>query len=157
MFKLFRPPSQSTIPFLTLSSFLFWFLFIRGLTHYLPNFFLFETGNTHVHHFAYGIVLLSILAYIFLAFPLSRPARMRGAGWLGLALSMAYDEFAMWLTLEDIYYDHRNFDALLIITLLLLNLIYFPGFWAKWGKRLGKLLNIMLLGIPKKIFSISSE
>lgn len=153
MFKSLRPPSQSTIPFLTLSAFLFWFVIARIFVYCFPNFYL-TVGDNHVHHFAYGIVMLSILAYIFLAYPLSRSSRLRGAILLGIALGWAYDEFAMWISLEDIYYDRSSYDAILIITLIFLNLIYFPGFWAKWGKRLGKLIDLVLFGLPKKFFNI---
>lgn len=153
MLQFLRPPSKSTIPFLTLSAFLFWFVADRVFTHYLPSFYLSVNGN-HVHHFAYGIVMLSILGYVFIAYPLSRAMRLRGAILLGIALGWAYDEFAMWLTLEDVYYNRSNYDAILIITLILLNLIYLPGFWAKWGRRLGKLVNIILFGLPKKFLKI---
>ncbi len=153
MLQFLRPPSQSTIPFLTLFSFLCWFVISRVFVHFFPGFYL-TINDDHVHHFAYGIIMLSILAYVFLAYPLSRPSRLRGAILLGVALSWAYDEFAMWITLEDIYYDRRSYDAILIIVLIFLNLIYLPSFWAKWGKRLGKLVNILLLGLPKKFFGI---
>ena len=98
--------------------------------------------------------MLSILAFIFLAYPLSRPLRLRASVLLGIALAWAYDEFAMWLLLQNLYHDSRNYDAILIITLILLNLTLFPSFWARWSKRLGKLLNILLLGLPKKILGI---
>ncbi|MBU0578897.1 hypothetical protein KKE34_00555 [Patescibacteria group bacterium] len=151
--EFLRPPSKSTIPFLTLFSFLLWFVIGRIFTYYFPSFYL-TVDDNHVHHFAYGIIMLSILSYTFLACPLSRSSRLRGAILLGIALAWAYDEFAMWLTLENIYYDRRNYDAILTISLILLNLIYLPSFWAKWGKRLGKLINILLLGLPKKILNI---
>ena len=153
MFQFLRPPSKSTIPFLTLFSFLLWFTLGRAFTWLFPNFYL-TINDRHIHHYAYGIIMLSILAYIFLAYPLSRPTRLRGAVLLGIALGWAYDEFAMWITLEDIYYDRRNYDAIVIIALILLNLSYLPSFWAKWGKRLGRLFNILLLGLPKKFFGI---
>jgi len=153
MFQFLHPPSESTIPFLTLSSFLCWFAIGRIFTHFFPNFYL-TIGDNHIHHFAYGIIMLSILSYTFLAYQLSRSSRLRCAILLGIALSWAYDEFIMWLTLKNIYYDHRSYDAILTISLVFLNLIYFPGFWTKWGKRFGKLINILLLGLPKKFFNV---
>ncbi|KKT88361.1 MAG: hypothetical protein UW88_C0011G0001, partial [Candidatus Collierbacteria bacterium GW2011_GWD2_45_10] len=41
---------------------------------------------------------------------------------------------------DDIYKDRSTYDAILIITLILLNIVYFEDFWKKWGHRLGLLL-----------------
>lgn len=154
MFKLLKPQPHSTIPFLTLFSFLLWFVTARVFTHYFPNTFI-SFNDAHIHHYAYGIIMLSILAFSFLAYPPTRSGRLRGAVLLGISLAWAYDEFAMWIDLEDIYFDRRNYDAILTISLILLNAIYFPGFWSRWGKRLGKLINIIFLGIPNKIIKIT--
>lgn len=150
MFQKLRPPPGSTIPFLVLISFLLWFVIARIFTFLFPQ-TLIVVGSVHVHHFAYGIIMLSILAFIFLAYPLNHTARLRFAPLLGIALASAYDEFAMWLLLDNIFHDRRNFDAIVVVTLILLNAIYFPAFWTRWGTRLWHLINILLLGLPKKI------
>lgn len=151
MFRFLRPPPDATIPFLVLVSFLIWFIFWRVYLYFIPPIF-FTLNDAHIHHFAYGIILLSILAFVFLVYPMSHRARIRLAIPLGIALSLAYDEFAMWLLLEDAYTNRLNYDAIIIISLILLNTIYFPHFWARWGHRLNKLLNIIFLGIPIYIY-----
>ncbi|KKT42695.1 MAG: hypothetical protein UW31_C0006G0115, partial [Candidatus Collierbacteria bacterium GW2011_GWA2_44_13] len=66
--------------------------------------------------------------------------RLKLAPLYGFALGVAFDEFAMWIQLDDIYKDRSTYDAILIITLILLNIVYFEDFWKKWGHRLGLLL-----------------
>lgn len=146
-----KPNPDKTIPFLIMVSFLIWFLIARTYTTLFPQSVI-MVNNVHVHHFAYGIIMLSIIAYIAVSYPLTRAWRLRISVLLGISLATAYDEFAMWLLLEDLHQDRRNFDAILIITLFFLNTIYFPSFWNRWGKRLGKLFNILLLGLPNKIY-----
>jgi hypothetical protein len=75
--------------------------------------------------------------------------RLRLAVFYGIALGLAYDEFAMWLELEDIYHSRTNYDAIITISLILLNIIYFTDFWKRWGNRLNKLLLILLWQTPK--------
>jgi hypothetical protein len=150
MFRRLRPPPGSTITFLVLISFLGWFIAARLFTYFLPETVITVRG-VHVHHFAYGIIMLSLLSFVSIAYPLSKTARMRLAPLLGIALASAYDEFAMWLLLDDLLHDRRNYDAIVVIALVMLNAIYFPGFWSRWGHRLWKLLNILLLGLPSRI------
>jgi hypothetical protein len=46
----------------------------------------------------------------------------------------------MWIQLEDVYKDRSTYDAIVTITLILLNVVYFGDFWKKWHNRLGSLL-----------------
>lgn len=148
MFKKLKPHPDGAIPFLVLTSFLVWLTLARIWTHFFPNSVITIKG-IHVHHYAYGIVLLSLLAFIFLTFKLSHTWRLRFAPLLGLALASAYDEFAMWLLLENAHQDPRNLDAVVVVMLILLNAVYFQTFWKKWGTRLGKLFSLILFGTPR--------
>jgi hypothetical protein len=143
-----KPKDNATIPFLVFISFLLWFLLTRLWTTFLPDTIIL-IRNVHVHHFAYGIIMLSILSFIFLAFDLPRLWHIRFAPLLGIALASAYDEFAMWLLLENTYGDRRSIDSIIVITLILLNSIYFQKFWKKWGLHLGKLFSIIIFGTPR--------
>jgi len=150
MFKKLKPHPDGSIPFLVLISFLTWLVLARLWTYFLPNSVITIKG-IHVHHYAYGIVLLSLLAFVFLTFRLTHAWRLRFAPLLGLALASAYDEFAMWLLLEDAHKSPTNLDAVMVVTLILLNAVYFQPFWKKWGTRLGHLISILLFGLPRKI------
>jgi len=54
---------------------------------------------------------------------------------------LAFDEFAMWIQLENVYRDRSTYDAIMVITLILLNVVYFGDFWKKWRYRLTTLLS----------------
>lgn len=145
----FKPKPDKSIPFIIFISFLSSFLLSRFVTTYLPDFFIPIRGE-HVHHFAYGIIFLSIIGFISIVYPLSYQGRLRLSVAYGLSLGLAYDEFAMWLYLDNIYKSRLTYDAIIIITLLMLNFIYFSDFWKKWGRHLGRLIKILFLNLPLK-------
>ena len=149
----FKPKPDKGLPFLIFLSFLGTFISSRLLVYFLPNLFLTVRGN-HIHHFAYGIFLLSILGFFTLTHDLSNKMRLRLAVFYGIALGLTYDEFAMWLELEDIYHSRTNYDAIITISLILLNIIYFTDFWKRWGNRLNKLLLILLWQTPKNTLKL---
>lgn len=134
-----RPKTGKEIPFLIMVSFLTTFAISRMIVNFLPDLTL-EVRGTHIHHFAYGIVLLIALGYFLLTQERSTTTRLKLSLIYGLALGLAFDEFAMWIQLEDVYYNRTTYDAIVIITALLMNIVYFEDFWKKWGYRLGKLI-----------------
>lgn len=142
--RYLHPKTGKEIPFLILISFVTTFALSRIIVDLLPELTL-KVRGTHVHHFSYGIILLVIIGYVLLTQPRSAKTRLQLSLLYGVAVGLAFDEFAMWIQLEDSYYDRASYDAIVIITALLLNITYFEDFWKKWGYRLGKLV--------KRIFS----
>jgi len=143
LWRLLKPKIGKEIPFLVMVSFLGTFALSRGITFLFPYLF-FQVKSIHVHHFSYGIFLLAIIGYVLLTQPRSPKTRLRIGLLYGVALGLAFDEFAMWIQLEDSYWDRNNFDAILIVSLLLANIVYFDDFWRKWGYRLGSLKRRLL-------------
>jgi hypothetical protein len=139
-----RPKTGKEIPFLIMVSFLATFAISRLIVNLLPDLTL-KVHHVHVHHFAYGIILLIFIGYFLLTQPRSPKTRLKLSVLFGIALGLAFDEFAMWIQLEDVYYDRATYDSIVIIFAFLLNIVYFEDFWKKWGYRLGKLV--------KRIFS----
>lgn len=137
LYRLFKPKTGKEIPFIILISLLLTFAFSRTITFIFPNIF-FRVRSIHVHHFSYGIFLLAFIGYYSITQRRSSKTRLKLAVLYGIALGLALDEFAMWIQLEDAYYNRANFDAVAIVGLVLANIIYFDAFWAKWGYRLGK-------------------
>ena len=135
---LLRPKTGKEIPFLILVTFLATFAASRLFTALFPNTLIVVRG-THVHHFAYGFILLALIGFFSIVQPRSDRTRLKLAPLYGFALGVAFDEFAMWIQLDDIYKDRSTYDAILIITLILLNIVYFEDFWKKWGYRLDRL------------------
>jgi hypothetical protein len=138
-----KPKTGKGIPFIILISFLATFAVSRFIVNYLPDVTL-KVKGTHVHHFAYGIILLVLIGYFLLTGPSSPKTRLKLTVLYGIAVGMAFDEFGMWIQLEDVYYNRATYDAIIFITAILLNIIYFEDFWKKWGNRLGNLLKRLL-------------
>jgi uncharacterized ion transporter superfamily protein YfcC len=84
----------------------------------LHDFYL-RVGQTHVHHLNYGIFILSGLgAYLIFVRPDSR-GLAKAAILYGVGLALTFDEFGMWLHLDDIYWQRRSFDAMVLIMAIL--------------------------------------
>lgn len=149
--SIFKPRKDKSIPFIILISFLLTFIVSRLIVELFPNLFLTVKGN-HIHHFAYGIIILSLTSLIAITTTLSPKFRSLLAILYGIGLGLAYDEFIMWIELEDSYFDRRNFDAIITIALIFLNIIYFDDFWKRWGHRTLKLGKIFYR-LPKKVYS----
>jgi hypothetical protein len=102
---------------------LFAFIFTFVLTRFfvlfmaegrLPNIHL-SVGETHIHHLALGIVLLAAVG-AGLLFLHPRAGGIRLAATLyGIGLALTFDEFGMWLHLEDVYWQRASFDAIVVI------------------------------------------
>jgi hypothetical protein len=107
----------------TLVAFALTFVFSRILVYLimsrrLPDLYV-HIGGTHVHHLNYGIFLLAgVGAYLLF----SRPrdwTRLVVAAIYGIGLALTFDEFGMWLHLNDQYWQRASFDAVIAITSVL--------------------------------------
>lgn len=145
---IINPFKKREIPFLIFSSFLMTFIVLRLAVRLRPDIFLTVKG-VHIHHFSYGIFILSIVGFYLL---IRTPSRF----WLriisiiyGIGLGLAYDEFGMWLRLEDEYWMRKSYDAVAIIILFFLNLVYFGDFWRTMGRYITKSVRKIFLTIFK--------
>lgn len=81
---------------------------------WLPNFHV-QLGATHVHHLNFGILILALIgAYLLFVRPTGRLLRAAAALY-GIGLALTFDEFGMWLRLEDVYWQRASFDAMAVI------------------------------------------
>jgi hypothetical protein len=81
----------------------------------LPDFFLYIKG-THVHHFNFGIFLLSAIGAYLLFWEPSGKRRRITAGLYGIALALTFDEFGMWIHLNAGYWQRASWDAVVVIS-----------------------------------------
>jgi hypothetical protein len=98
-------------------------LIVRGITHMIRAgvgpIHNISSGGLHIHHLVWGILLLLLVGYIWLA--------EVGVGWswtsavtavaYGVGAALALDEFALWLNLRDVYWESQgreSVNALLI-------------------------------------------
>ncbi len=103
-----------------------WFINVRGV---------------HIHHLTYGIFLLAIAG--FLSQNSEGPKyKTKIAILYGAGLALSFDEFGMWLRLQDNYWVRQSYDAILIILSLLINIVYFSNFW------------IRILSLPQRLKKI---
>lgn len=105
------------------------FITARFIVFHFPNFFL-EVKDVHIHHLTYGIFLLSIVGLLSLNFN-SWKWKIANALMYGVGLALAFDEFAMWLHLEDAYWMRQSYDAIIILVAVLFNIVYLSSFWRK--------------------------
>ncbi len=76
-------------------------------------------GGTHVHHLNYGIFILSGLCAYFIFLSPDPRAIARAAAMYGVGLALTFDEFGMWLHLDDLYWQRASFDAMVLIAAIL--------------------------------------
>lgn len=137
MFDRFKPRENKGIPFIIFSSFLGTYIVARLFIFLFPFFFL-KIRGIHIHHFAYGIIILSVVGFIDLILRPKGKWLYRTAAAFGVGLALAYDEFGMWLHLTTLGVSRLGYDAIIVIALLFLNIIYFSDFWGRTGRRLLK-------------------
>ncbi|MBI4999811.1 hypothetical protein HZB97_03520 [Candidatus Gottesmanbacteria bacterium] len=106
------------------------YLSIRGL---VPPSLTRNIRGVHIHHFAWGILLDSLVGYLSLVLPKHylESWKLKLASFFGIGLALTFDEFGMWLMLEDEYWVRQSYDAIIIIIVILFNIIYFGNLWKK--------------------------
>lgn len=119
------------------------------LGHLAPDLFLTIRG-VHIHHFTYGVVILGITGlYLILKRPEVNSRAFHLATWFyGIGMGLTFDEFGMWIRLEDEYWIRQSYDAVVIIILLLLNIAYYRAV-ISWIKE----LFINILHLPARIIN----
>jgi hypothetical protein len=78
-----------------------------------------SAGGLHIHHLVWGILLLLLVGYVWLS------EIGVGSSWLasvtaiafGVGAALTLDEFALWLNLQDVYWERQgreSVDAVLL-------------------------------------------
>lgn len=130
MLARLKREDHDEIAFRVLLGFLLAFIPMRGYL-YLEKLNFLPTpavivGDLHIHHFVFGITVLAIAGYLGLVAPYFR----RNIAWLyGIGLALAFDEFSMWLHLNDDYWRMGSITAIVLIGGFLLNVVYFKRVW----------------------------
>lgn len=117
--------------FWILAAFIPTFIIARLFVHYFPETFT-SVGGLHVHHFAYGFIILAVAGFIAIVRPRRAPPWL--AALYGVGLALAIDEAGMWLQLTSYYYNETSENIIIVVLALLINLVYFRQFWIRLGK-----------------------
>ncbi len=144
LINIFIISKRKDVPFVIFSSFLITFIIARIfvrliMSGILPQWLMLNVNGVHVHHLTYGIFLLSISGFLALI-DHTRKHLYRIALLYGVGLALAFDEFGMWIHLEDDYWMRLSYDAIIILCFVFLNIVYFRFFWVKLGKQAKKSL-----------------
>jgi hypothetical protein len=123
---------------MTLVAFLVTFVITRTITHLIKAgkgpFRNMSVGGTHLHHLVPGIFLLLISGVIGIAIDWQPggPAGLVVPALFGIGAALTLDEFALWLTLRDVYWEHegrRSVDAVITLAVVLTILALGVPFW----------------------------
>jgi hypothetical protein len=74
------------------------------------------SGDLHIHHLVWGIVLMLVAGFISLS-PIHSPWREIAAVLFGVGAGLTLDEYALWLRLKDVYWaeeGRQSVDAVII-------------------------------------------
>ena len=113
-------------------SFFLTFAGVRGVVfaieHQIPPFHFIQHGGRHIHHLVFGILILLLVGYGWLAdigtgedsssILLSRLMSIL----YGVGAALTLDEFALWLNLRDVYWSaegRSSIDAIILFGALL--------------------------------------
>jgi len=130
------PGKRKELPFIIFASFLVTFVSSRVLNYYYPGKYSLHLNGVHIHHYNYGIIIISLVGLYTLVFAPKNTELYKTAALFGFGLALTYDEFGMWLHLTDDYWMRTTFDAVGIICALFINYLYFGSFWRKVGSHL---------------------
>ena len=89
-------------------------------------------GGTHVHHLVWGILLLLAMGYLGITTDIGSPWLELVAVVFGIGMGLTMDEFALWLNLEDVYWEKKgrqSIDAVIVTISLLLVALLGLAFW----------------------------
>lgn len=126
---------QST-SFIILIVFLVTFLISRIVVSLIdakmfPDLYLY-LGQTHVHHLNYGIFLLVVSGYLALVLRDLKTSHLNLlAAVFGIGLGLTFDEFSLWFHLSDTYYARISYEAIVVIAVFLINIVFFSDLWLK--------------------------
>src|SRR6202162_225802 len=101
---------------------------VYAIEHQIPPFHFIQSGGRHIHHLVFGILILLLVGYGWLAevgtgadhssILLSRLMSIL----YGVGAALTLDEFALWLNLRDVYWSREgraSIDAIILFGALL--------------------------------------
>lgn len=139
--RLFKEKTGDDITAVILAAFLPTFavarLYVYLAIRYNVEYAFLVIKGVHIHHLSYGIIILAVAGFLSLTTEHSKKVL---AVLYGIGLAFSFDEFGMWLRLEDDYWMRQSYDAIVVICTLLFNIIFLKKFWKRCGEVLYKRL-----------------
>ncbi len=154
--------------FLILLAFVFSFAFIRTSTHMIRAQVSWWPGNVetkgglHIHHMFWGILLLMVMGYVGIATAIPDPWFELVAIGFGIGMGLTMDEFALWLTLKDVYWEQQGRDSIRavmvtvgLLVIALLGLRFWIDVWDAFLVLTGAPRNHEWLAIPIQLLGVA--
>lgn len=116
------------IPFTIFLGFWLTYAFARLLIHLLPGLSA-DINGVHIHHFSYGIIILTLVGFYSLVMNPAGRKLYKTAFFFGVALALTYDELGMWLKLTDDGVARFGYDAIALISIGFINMLYLDQHW----------------------------
>lgn len=137
---LLKPKKErKEIPFTIFVGFWSTYVFVRILLFLFPNLAtIFD--EIHIHHFSYGIIILSLVGFYSLVMNPHGRKLFKTAFVFGIGLAMTYDEFGMWLKLTDVGVARYGIVAISLITFAFVSILYLDQHWKKAAQKIRRLL-----------------
>src|ERR1700739_2940590 len=131
--------------FVSLASFFTAFATVRVITHSIRAgigpFRNITPGGRHIHHMTFGIIGLLMVGYLWMmeigTATTRRLSSRMTSGFYGAGAALTLDEFALWLNLQDVYWERQgrsSVDAALIFVSLLSAGVWGGPFLAAVGR-----------------------
>lgn len=100
------------------------------MSHMLPSWLFFNVNGTHIHHYVYGVfMMLGLSTYLTYRQHVPKETEQKTCGFIyGIALTLIFDEFMMWLTFTNNYYSNISIDSIIVIVCVLIGTSLFPKF-----------------------------
>lgn len=98
--------------------------------------------GVQVHHLVPGIILILISGYCSIALRLQSLKTLEAVAF-GVGAALTLDEFALWIHLEDVYWEERgrrSIDIVIIAAVLASVAVLGFGFWRGVSHILGQLI-----------------
>jgi hypothetical protein len=125
----------------SMGAFFVTFAAVRGITHAIRAergpFKNITPGGRHIHHMTFGIIGLLVVGYLWMleiGINEQRRASRVTSSIYGSGAALTLDEFALWLTLEDVYWAKQgrdSIDAVVLFGSLLGLSVLGKGFFAE--------------------------
>ena len=138
LYEKFVKKQKEGVPFVIFFFFLITFILARtwvylSLLGLIPESITRNVRGVHIHHFAWGILLNSVIGYSVMVLPYHyvQAWKIKLAAFFGIGLALTFDEFGMWLMLDDEYFIRRSYDAIIIVSMILFNITYFANLWKR--------------------------
>lgn len=118
-------------------TFILTFITARIISRLDPRFFIHIVPNLHIHHFAYGIILMTVSGYLALVNE-SPKIRYLVALLYGIALGLTFDEFGFWLKLSDSNSARWSYDGAVVLGALFILMLSAESGIRMWQKHFSR-------------------